>query len=167
MANEEDSAGLTETENAVKFINEAVLQPDVKPIAGTAAPMVDQAVGMMVQDLQSFLKGFEQIGLVALAKLANNILTYGNYFPPPGASSTDNAETINTGTGQKTNGPEVGQQAMKDLFSMVGEYGKQKAEVNALINSINSGNYNPVFESDEKEESDDEKKKNSWFSGKK
>ena len=64
------TSGMTETENAVKFINNEVLNPSVTPIKGTAKPMVDQAAAMMVQDAQSFLHGNEQILTVALAKAA-------------------------------------------------------------------------------------------------
>lgn len=39
-------------------------------IAGTENPMIDQAAGMMVQDMQSFLQGSEQIMMVAIAKAA-------------------------------------------------------------------------------------------------
>ncbi|WP_449397432.1 hypothetical protein [Chryseobacterium wanjuense] len=47
-------------------------------MGGVAKVMIEQSAGMMVQDLQSFLKGFEQVGLIALSRLANNLLTYGS-----------------------------------------------------------------------------------------
>ncbi|EDP96239.1 hypothetical protein U8527_09015 [Kordia algicida OT-1] len=129
--------GMAETQNAIDYINKSVLQPDVDAISGTAAPMVDQAVGMMVQDLQSFLKGFEQISLVALAKLANNILTYGTYFDG-GTSDNNVTASVKTGVSDnpqtlETENPiNLDSEVLKGLFSSVGEYGKLKAEINQI-----------------------------------
>ena len=175
MANQQDNTGLTETENAVDFINETVLQPEVKPIIGTATPMIEQAVGMMVQDLQIFLKGFEQISLVALAKLANNILTYGYYYPIDEVPKPNGLEAESI---QQDTSSETGQKVMKDLFSLVGDYGKQKAQVNALLSAINSGDTSASFDTDVLKDSDEEdqqstpepkeeEKGKSWFSRKK
>ncbi|WP_298513117.1 hypothetical protein [uncultured Kordia sp.] len=141
MANQENNTqGMQQTQNAIEFINKSVLTPNVKPMKGTASPMIDQATGMMVQDLQSFLKGFEQVGLVALARLANNILTYGNYYGPKpdsdgnpegGEDKKSNAKT----TLSFDNAEQIGSDAMKGLFSVVGEYGKMKAEISSMIHN--------------------------------
>lgn len=57
-----------ESEQAVQFINQEVLNQTVTPITGMSKPLVDQAAAMMVQDMQSFLQGNEQILTVATAK---------------------------------------------------------------------------------------------------
>ncbi len=80
----------TPAEKAVEFVNAEVLSPPTaSPMGGVAKIMIEQSTGMMVQDLQSFLKSFEQVGLVALSRLANNLLTYGTWSekkPPPKGS---------------------------------------------------------------------------------
>lgn len=60
----------TVTEQEVEFINAEVLQPTVTPITGMAKPMADQAAAMMIQDMQSFLQGNEQVLTIAIAKAA-------------------------------------------------------------------------------------------------
>lgn len=137
------SPGMAETQNAVEFINKTVLKPDVTPINGTAKPMVDQAVGMMVQDLQSFLKGFEQIGLVAMGRLANNILTYGTYFgPKTSGDQADNSARKPTDLAA-TKIDKIGADAFGDLFKVMGDYGKAKAEITSLMSNLNSSAPNP------------------------
>ncbi|MGH1386913.1 hypothetical protein [Kordia sp.] len=144
MANQENiTKGMSQTQNAIEFINKSVLKPDVTPMKGTAAPMIDQATGMMVQDLQSFLKGFEQVGLIALARLANNILTYGTYFGPKPSDGTNmevgkDAITTNLHLTPDPNAEKLGSDAMKGLFSMVGEYGKMKAEISSAVKSLSN-----------------------------
>ncbi|MCY4045409.1 MAG: hypothetical protein OXE99_10040 [Cellvibrionales bacterium] len=74
-SNFEASPGMQATQDAVSFINNQVLQPDVKPIQGTAKPMADQSAAMMLEDMRSFLQSNEQVMLVAIAqaaKLATN-----------------------------------------------------------------------------------------------
>lgn len=162
MASENNSMtpGMAETQNAVEFINKTVLKPDVTPIEGTAKPMVDQAVGMMAQDLQSFLQGFEQIGLVAMARLANNILTYGTYFGPKPGSDGGSTESKSKGGADTIQQPalnpqKIGADAFSDLFKVIGDYGKAKAEISALINNANSTNpsaHNPSTSTQKKKD---------------
>lgn len=137
--------GMSETQNAVDFINTEVLGQDVNPKVGSSATMIDQSVGMMVQDLQVFLKGFEQISLVALTKLANNFLTYGTYYNPANlvpkpqdssrhVKSTSEAPEANTqfvATPNETDGKEV----LHSLFKMVTEYGEAKSKISALMHN--------------------------------
>ncbi len=140
--------GMSETQNAVSFINTEVLSQDVNPKVGSSATMIDQSVGMMVQDLQVFLKGFEQIGLVALTKLVNNILTYGTYYNPANDKSgakndtrylsldEDNSKTT---TPEKTINPNDadGKEIIHSLFKMVTEYGEAKSKISALMHNPN------------------------------
>ncbi|RNA61989.1 hypothetical protein D1631_08595 [Chryseobacterium nematophagum] len=117
----------TPTEEAVVFVNSEVLAPPkASPMTGAAKIMTDQAAGMMVQDLQSFLKGFEQIGLIAVSRLANNILTYGTYFHDPSATGGvsaakgDNAQVMDVAKGNEV---------MRDLFKIIGDYAEVKTKI--------------------------------------
>ncbi|CAA7195228.1 hypothetical protein [Chryseobacterium potabilaquae] len=117
----------TPTEEAVVFVNSEVLAPPkASPMTGAAKIMTDQAAGMMVQDLQSFLKGFEQIGLIAVSRLANNILTYGTYFHDPSAtggvsaSKGDSAQVMDVAKGNEV---------MRDLFKIIGDYAEVKTKI--------------------------------------
>lgn len=65
---------VTVTEQEVEFINAQVLQPEVTPITGMAKPLADQAAAMMIQDMQSFLQGNEQVLTIAIAKAAAMML---------------------------------------------------------------------------------------------
>ncbi|PWN72324.1 hypothetical protein C1631_006920 [Chryseobacterium phosphatilyticum] len=126
----------TPAEKAVVFVNSEVLAPPkASPMTGVAKVMIEQSTGMMVQDLQSFLKGFEQVGLIALSRLANNLLTYGSPVgPAPGAKGieTHNAEFIQAeGTGQSN-------EMMKDLFKMVSDYAEVKAKISNTIYNANT-----------------------------
>lgn len=126
----------TPQEKAVVFVNTEVLSPPkTDPMLGSAKIMIDQSTGMMVQDLQSFLKGFEQVGLVALSKLANNYLTYGNYFPPapppPGGSGTP-TEKSEKGTVNDPTDPN-GNAMMRDLFKIVSDYAEAKTKLSGTI----------------------------------
>lgn len=68
------SPGMTASENAVEFINNAVLNPTATSMANTSKPMVDQAAGMMIQDARAFLQSNEQIMTAAMAKAAAMML---------------------------------------------------------------------------------------------
>lgn len=134
----------TPTENAVVFINSEVLAPpEASPMSGVSKMMIDQATGMMVQDLQSFLKGFEQVGLIALSRLANNILTYGTYFHDPSAGAKTQAEdpsVLNTSAGND---------AIRDLFNIIGDYAAMKTKISSMTHpsdaSINENQNNDAF----------------------
>lgn len=63
-----EEKGLSTYDDSVTFINENNLQPDVKPIHGTAKTMADQAAAMMIQDARSFMQGSEQVYMMATAK---------------------------------------------------------------------------------------------------
>ncbi|MCS3528667.1 hypothetical protein [Chryseobacterium sp. JUb7] len=126
----------TPAEKAVVFVNTEVLSPPKgDPMSGIAKVMIEQSTGMMVQDLQSFLKGFEQVGLVALSRLANNFLTYGTYSeekPHPGSKPSDkDAQNLAAGNGNDM---------MKDLFKIVSDYAEAKTK---LSGAIYNGNPNP------------------------
>ncbi len=118
-------------EKSVQFVNAEVLSPPAaSPMGGVAKVMIEQSAGMMVQDLQSFLKGFEQVGLIALSRLANNLLTYGSPSAPTGKSSSsdaveDEAQVQGTGSGNND--------MMKDLFKMVNDYAEMKAKISNTI----------------------------------
>lgn len=58
----------TAMEHTVQFVNQEVLNATITPMNGMAKPMVNQAAAMMVQDVQTFLQGNEQILTVAIAK---------------------------------------------------------------------------------------------------
>jgi cytoskeletal protein RodZ len=75
--------------------------------------------------------------LVALARLANNILTYGTYFGPKPSGDADVSANASNGASPLPNqqAEQVGSDVMKGLFSVVGEYGKMKAEISSLIHS--------------------------------
>lgn len=151
----------TPAEKAVVFVNTEVLSPPkADPMTGAAKIMIDQSTGMMVQDLQSFLKGFEQVGLVALSKLAHNFLTYGNYFPPTGAVGAK-SEGAFTQEAMGGNGNEI----MKDLFKIVSDYAEAKTKISGAIYNHNpqpivTGIQNPPSFTDVSAEEEDPEKKN-------
>ncbi len=66
--------GMQQVQNAIEFVETHVLQPDVKPMQGTAKLMADQAAAMMIQDMRSFLQGNEQFLTLAAAKAIAMIL---------------------------------------------------------------------------------------------
>ncbi|MEM6717692.1 MAG: hypothetical protein AAF611_00110 [Bacteroidota bacterium] len=149
------SPNMEQVQEAVTFINNAVLKPEAEIMTGTAKPMIDQATGMMVQDLQSFLKSFEQIGLIALTKLTNNILTYGTYFHndkkagggnPPEDPNNPNAKDSHKefhlddlNIFKKHEDAPDPSETFKSLFTLVSDYGKQKADIcNYFYNVPNS-----------------------------
>ncbi|WP_080779891.1 hypothetical protein [Chryseobacterium phocaeense] len=136
--NSEGAQPANAAEEAVVFINKEVLSPPAaSPMTGAGKVMIDQSTGMMVQDLQSFLKGFEQVGLIALSRLANNFLTYGTPSenkPPPKKKLTE-------GAAEET-GSDTGNEMMRDLFKMVSDYAEVKTKISTAIYAINS-NLNP------------------------
>lgn len=148
-------------EDAVVFINTEVLSPPkASPMGGIATVMIEQSTGMMVQDLQSFLKGFEQVGLIALSRLANNLLTYGtpSEKKPHPKSQTPEAEAETSLSGNEM---------MKDLFKMVSDYAEVKSKISSSIyqNSTlrpapDKAPNSPDF-ANLSENTDDPKKKNS------
>ena len=123
--------GMSETQNAIDFIDKKVLTKHEEPLVGSGLTMIDQSVGMMVQDLQMFLKGFEQIGLVALAKLANNYLTTGSISAPTKGSNGSNLKSQAPTSLASTESE--GKEVIHSLFKMVAEYGEAKSKINALI----------------------------------
>lgn len=151
----------TPAEKAVVFVNTEVLSPPkADPMTGAAKIMIDQSTGMMVQDLQSFLKGFEQVGLVALSKLAHNFLTYGNYFPPTGGVGAK-AEGASAQDPMGGNGNEI----MKDLFKIVSDYAEAKTKISGAIfngsaSPAPSMIQNPLPFTDVSAEEEDPEKKN-------
>lgn len=123
-APQETANAVTPVEKAVQFVNAEVLSPPTAaPMGGMAKVMMDQSAGMMVQDLQSFLKSFEQLGLIALSRLANNLLTYGTWSenepPPTGRSVKDD------------NPPANGNEMIRDLFKIVSEYADAKTKISS------------------------------------
>jgi hypothetical protein len=151
-------------EKSVQFVNAEVLSPPTaSPMGGVAKVMIEQSAGMMVQDLQSFLKGFEQVGLIALSRLANNLLTYGSPSAPTGKSSSsasveDEAQIQGTGSGNND--------MMKDLFKMVNDYAEMKAKIsNTIYNATplhpipETKQNSPLF-TDVSAEAEDPEKKN-------
>ena len=102
-------------------------------MTGAGKVMIDQSTGMMVQDLQSFLKGFEQVGLIALSRLANNFLTYGTPSenkPPPKKKLTE-------GAAEETE-TETGNEMMRDLFKIVSDYAEVKTKISTAIFAANA-----------------------------
>lgn len=151
-------------EKAVQFVNAEVLSPPAaSPMGGVAKVMIEQSAGMMVQDLQSFLKGFEQVGIVALSRLANNLLTYGSWTenkPSPKSSLTAEDTEPEPST---TNGNEM----MKDLFKIVSDYAEAKTKISSAIYNPGilhpaapGGMQNPPPYSDVSAEAEDPEKKN-------
>jgi hypothetical protein len=134
-AEAKEATPTTPTEKAVAFVNAEVLSPPpASPMGGVAKVMIEQSTGMMVQDLQSFLKGFEQVGLIALSRLANNLLTYGSPSAPhagSGSSSSKEGE-------MKTPDAMQGNEMMKDLFKIVSDYAEAKTKISSAI-------YNPTL----------------------
>ncbi|EJL68708.1 hypothetical protein [Chryseobacterium populi] len=117
-------------ENAVVFVNNEVLAPPAaSPMMGAAKIIIDQSTGMMVQDLQSFLKGFEQLGLIALSRLANNLLTYGTPSMPQTGGGNGNTEAQDTGKGNEM---------MRDLFKMVSDYAEVKTRISTTMYTTGS-----------------------------
>lgn len=129
-ASQDTANAVTPVEKAVQFVNAEVLSPPpVAPMQGMAKVMIDQSAGMMVQDLQSFLKSFEQLGLIALSRLANNLLTYGTWSenePPP------------TGTSSASTGGTSGEEAIQGLFNIVSKYAEAKTNLSnaALLSTV-------------------------------
>ncbi len=113
--NENMSPELTDVQNTVEFINKAVLKPDSRKLKGIAHPMVEHATGMMIQDLQSFMQGFEQVGLIAVAKIAQKAIDGG----APKTTLQENNQSHDT--------------ELKDIFEMVSNYGTQKANISKLL----------------------------------
>ncbi|WP_312993751.1 hypothetical protein [Chryseobacterium flavum] len=157
----------TPAEEAVVFVNTEVLSPPkASPMGGVAKVMIEQSAGMMVQDLQSFLKGFEQVGLIALSRLANNLLTYGTPSGPKsknssgggGGSTESEAGDQNTGNGNND--------MMKDLFKMVSDYAEVKTRISGTIynnnipNSASDGTQNSSPFTDFSAAAEDPEKKN-------
>ncbi|MDH6250314.1 hypothetical protein M2347_000041 [Chryseobacterium sp. H1D6B] len=158
MSSSTSVQGTNPAEDAVVFVNSEVLAPPAaSPMTGAAKIMIDQSAGMMVQDLQSFLKGFEQLGLIAVSRLANNFLTYGTYFGPA-TDSTAAPEKNNVQFQDAGKGNEV----MRDLFKMVSDYAEVKSKISTMM-------YTKPLEPEEKRgtdsssdlfEEDDPEKKN-------
>jgi hypothetical protein len=129
----------TPAEKAVEFVNAEVLSPPTAaPMGGIAKVMIEQSTGMMVQDLQSFLKGFEQVGLIALSRLANNLLTYGSPSAPQTKSGGGGDSGKKNATEEETDFSNAGQgnEMMKDLFKIVSDYAEAKVKISSAI-------YNP------------------------
>lgn len=130
-AGSQDANAITPAEKAVVFVNTEVLSPPkASPMSGVAKVMIEQSTGMMVQDLQSFLKGFEQVGLIAISRLANNLLTYGtpSEQKPHPTSAFLNQEEVQPGA--------QGNEMMKELFKIVSDYAEAKAKIsNAIYNT--------------------------------
>jgi len=133
IAGSQGAIATTAAEKAVVFVNTEVLSPPkADPMSGIAKVMIEQSTGMMVQDLQSFLKSFEQVGIVALSRLANNFLTYGTYSeekPHPG-SGTNDKEVQNLSAAN-------GNDMMKDLFKIVSDYAEAKTKISGAIYNSN------------------------------
>ncbi|WP_292009114.1 hypothetical protein [Chryseobacterium sp.] len=120
----------TPAEKSAAFVNEAVLSPPAtSPMTGASAIMKDQATGMMVQDLQSFLKGFEQLGLIAISRLANNILTYGTYHHKPSLFGEESGSEDTVLDKAATDGNEV----IRDLFKIVSDYAEVKSKISSGV----------------------------------
>jgi hypothetical protein len=138
-----EATATTPAEKSVQFVNAEVLSPPTaSPMGGVAKVMIEQSAGMMVQDLQSFLKGFEQVGLIALSRLANNLLTYGS---PSGPKSKNNKNNNNGGSNTTAEDEAEDEDAgignndmMKDLFKMVSDYAEVKSKISSAI-------YNPTI----------------------
>ncbi|MCJ7932667.1 MAG: hypothetical protein MUW56_03265 [Chryseobacterium sp.] len=136
---ESEANATTPAEKAVVFVNTEVLAPPkASPMSGVAKVMIEQSTGMMVQDLQSFLKGFEQVGLIALSRLANNLLTYGSPVGPPPGSKDTSSHTADHLQAQDAG---KGNEMMKDVFKMVSDYAEVKAKIS---NTIYNANTHPV-----------------------
>lgn len=154
----------TPAEKAVVFVNSEVLAPPkASPMTGVTKVMIEQSTGMMVQDLQSFLKGFEQVGLIALSRLANNLLTYGTTFgPAPGSKEASTPPT------EMLQGQDAGKgnEMMKDLFKMVSDYAEVKAKVSNTIYNVNTlpvsneTHSSPTSFTEVSQEADESEKKN-------
>jgi hypothetical protein len=151
----------TPAEKAVVFVNSEVLAPPkASPMGGVAKVMIEQSTGMMVQDLQSFLKGFEQVGLIALSRLANNLLTYGTPSEekphPTGKASDKDAQSMTAGNGNEM---------MRDLFKIVSDYAEAKTKISGAIYNANPNPIpieapsSPVY-TDVSAEAEDPEKKN-------
>lgn len=127
----------TPSEEAVIFVNNEVLAvPTTTPMTGASKIMIDQATGMMVQDLQSFLKGFEQLGLIAVSRLANNILTYGSYHHDP--STHDKPKASEAGFEDIGKGND----AIRDLFKIISDYAEVKTKISSFAAPAVSFNTN-------------------------
>ena len=160
-AESQQANATTPAEKAVVFVNSEVLAPPkASPMGGVAKVMIEQSTGMMVQDLQSFLKGFEQVGLIALSRLANNLLTYGTPSEekphPTGKASEKDAQSMTA-----SNGNEM----MRDLFKIVSDYAEAKTKISGAIYNTNASPVpieapsSPVY-TDVSAEAEDPEKKN-------
>ncbi|WDE08824.1 hypothetical protein SG34_033570 [Thalassomonas viridans] len=128
--NYQPNQGIQTTQDAVEFINQQVLQPDIKPIQGTAKPMVDQAAAMMVQDMRSFIQSNEQMMTIALAKaakLATNELTV--------KEGKTAIETITSAIGQL---PAYATAIGSAASQIVNDFNGQDSISNAVINTANT-----------------------------
>ncbi|WP_419870400.1 hypothetical protein [Chryseobacterium sp. CT-SW4] len=151
-----DPTPQTPAEKSVAFVNATVLAPPkATPMTGAAEIMKDQAEGMMVQDLQSFLKGFEQLGLIAISRLANNILTYGTYYHNPSSTGSKSSE-------EEMAAPDTGQgnEAIRDLFKIVGDYAEIKARISSGNPVSNTGTQQVQDSPSSHQPDDDPEKKN-------
>lgn len=153
----EDATPTNPVEEAVVFVNTEVLSPPTTaPMTGAAKIMIDQSTGMMVQDLQSFLKGFEQVGLIALSRLANNLLTYGSPSAPHKKSKSGEEMEV-----QSSN---QGNEMIKDLFKIVSDYAEAKTKISSMIYQNNAHSVpneiqsSPAFTEDATETESSEKK---------
>lgn len=158
-----DAQTNTPFEESVVFVNSEVLTPPTAtPMTGASKIMTDQATGMMMQDLQSFLKGFEQLSLIAVSRLANNMLTYGKYYHDPDATHKDKSSENDFQDVGK------GNEVMKDLFKIISDYAEVKTKITTLnlpaplpVASNNTSSSSPAVPNDLSEEDSQKKNLNS------
>lgn len=126
----------TELQDTINKLNSSIFEYSEKTIDYGAKLMADQATGMMIQDLQLFMKGFEQVSLIALAKLANNILTYGSYYGPQQGEEPLNTLNKSDQTDHDAIHSNLSESdALNGLFQIVCEYGEAKSKIWSLINN--------------------------------
>lgn len=170
---ETKAVATTPAEKAVEFVNAEVLSPPTaSPMGGVAKVMIEQSAGMMVQDLQSFLKGFEQVGLIALSRLANNLLTYGSPSGPKSKKNKDGSGGSNGGDKSIEEDQELGagngnNEMMRELFKIVSDYAEAKTKISGAIYNPSilypadpSGTQNPPPYTDFSAVAEDPEKKN-------
>lgn len=63
-----DDSGDTYSDPSVDYINQTVLGVNSDPYLGMSNALVDQAAGMMVQDMRGFLQGSEQLLMAGYGK---------------------------------------------------------------------------------------------------
>jgi len=103
---------------------------------------------MMALDLQTFLKGFEQVGLIAVSRLANNLLTYGSpSYPGPSPKKDDDKFDFQD--------PANGNEGIRDLFNIISEYAEAKARI-ANMTSFSGVNTNEGQNNDTSNDSSDD-----------